>query len=920
MRVGSRALDILVSLVESAGETIRKDDLITRVWPDTVVDEGTLRVHVAALRKALGDGRAGRRYIASNPGRGYTFVAPVTRQQREPCSAPVDSAVVGNLPASLTHVVGRADTIATLAAQLPQRRFLTVVGPGGIGKTTVALAIGDAMSASYPDGVWLVGLASVSDPGVVPSAVAGGLGLKLGGDEISAEAVARAIGGKNFLLILDNCEHVVGAAAALAEAILRSAPRIHLLATSREPLRAEGERLHRLASLDFPPEPVDLSAAEALNYSAVQLFNERAMAAIDGFTLDNANLAAVLEICRRLDGLPLALELAVAQVGVLGVKGVATQLDDRFAMLTKGRRTALPRHQTLRAMMDWSYDLLPQTEQVILRGLAVFRGAFTIDAAVAVAANERVTSADAIEGIANLAAKSLITTDLSGDTASHLLLDTTRSYGLEKLAESGEREEAARRHAEYHRDLFRRARREWESRATTAWLAEYGHRLDDLRAALDWAYSPGGNAELAVTLTVDAVPLWLQFSLMNECRRRVEQALAHIATESDQHARLRMRLSTALSLSRMYSRDPLSEIHSAWSTTLGLAERVGDADYQLRAIWGLFAESINSGNFRPALGYGEQFRNLATEVSDQLIGERLIGTAQHFLGDQRGARQRIEHMLANYTAPVSSTHIIRFQNDQVVAARRVLAPILWLQGFPDQAMRMAEQAVTGAVAVNHSLTLCNLLAQSACPLALLSGAFGLADRFTAMLIEHAIRHSLEIWHAYGRCFQGILLIKRGDFDHGLSRLRQAGGELRQAGFTQYYTPYLSALAEGLGAAGQVAAALDAIDEGIARAEQTEEYWCLAELLRIKGELVISEGAAGAAVAAEGYFQRSLVWGRRQQALSWELRTAISLARLWRDQHHFAEARELLRPVYRRFTEGFATADLQDARALLEQLA
>ncbi|HUC12491.1 MAG TPA: winged helix-turn-helix domain-containing protein [Stellaceae bacterium] len=920
MRLGSRALDILLALVERAGETIRKDDLIARTWPDTVVDEGALRVHVAALRKALGDGRAGKRYIASNPGRGYTFVAPVTHEQREPANAPLDRAAIGNLPASLTRIIGRTDTVAILAAQLPQRRFLTLVGPGGIGKTTVALAIGDAVSASYPDGVWLVGLAPVSDPGLVPSAVAGVLGLKLGGNEISAEVVARAVEGKKLLLILDNCEHVVSAAAVLAEALLRTAPGIHLLATSREPLRAEGERLHRLASLDLPPEAAELSAARALEHSAVQLFNERATAAVDSFILDDANVAPVLEICRRLDGLPLALELAAVQVDALGVRGVAAQLDDRFALLTKGRRTALPRHQTLRAMMDWSYDLLAPTEQVILQRLAAFRGAFTIDAAIAVAMNQRITAADAIEGIANLAAKSLISTDLSGDVASHLMLDTTRSYALEKLAESGERAETARRHAEYHRDLFRRARREWESRATAAWLAEYGHRLDDLRAALDWAYSPGGDAELGVMLTVDAVPLWLQFSLMSECRRRVEQALTYVATEADQHARLRMRLATALSLSRMYSRDPLREIHAAWSMTLGLAERVGDADYQLRAIWGLFAESINSGNFRAALAHGEQFRNLATEATDRLIGERLIGTAQHFLGDQRCARQHIEHMLANYTTPVSSTHIIRFQNDQVVAARRVLALILWLQGLPDQAMQMVEQAIADAVAINHALTLCNLLAQSACPLALLTGAFGLADRFTTMLIEHANRHSLDIWHAYGRCFQGILLIKRGDFDRGLTRLREAGGELRQAGFTQYYTPYLSALAEGLGGAGRVAAALEAIDDGLARAQRTEEHWCLAELWRIKGELVISEDAAGAAVAAEGCFLRSLDWSRRQRALSWELRTAISLARLWRGQRLVAEAKELLGSVYDRFTEGFATADLQEAKQLLQELA
>jgi len=354
--------------------------------------------------------------------------------------------------------------------------------------------------------------------------------------------------------------------------------------SSREPLRAEGEWLHRLASLELPPQAISPTADEALRYSAVELFYERAVGAVGGFVFDDADIQPVLEICRRLDGVPLALELAAARVDAFGVKGLAARLDDRFAMLTKGRRTALPRHQTLRAAIDWSYDLLPKTEQLVFRRLAVFRGSFTLEDAAAVAADERSRAPNVIEAVANLAGKSLVPTDNSGNTTYHRLLDTTRFYALEKLAESGELEEAARRHAEYHRDLFFRARREWESQTTAAWLAAYGHRLDDLRAALDWAFSPSGDRELGVALAVDAVPLWLQFSLMNECRRRVELALAHVGAETDQNDRIRMRLSTALSLSRMYSRDPLDEIRRAWSRSLALAERVGDADYQLGVV------------------------------------------------------------------------------------------------------------------------------------------------------------------------------------------------------------------------------------------------------------------------------------------------------------------------------------------------
>src|SRR6267378_8019779 len=318
LRVGSRAFDILVSLVESAGETIGKDQLIARTWPDAVVEGGALRVHVAALRKALGEGRAGKRYIANIQGRGYSFIAPVTREQRQPTNG---AAVRGNLPSSLTRIVGRDDIIAALTTQLARRRFLTIVGPGGIGKTTVAIAVAETLRTSYRDGVWFVALASLADPDLVPSSLGAVLGISL--PRVNPVFGLTAwLRDKHALIVLDSCEHVVGAAAALAEAVLKAAPRIHILATTREPLRAEGEWLHRLAPLEIPPDSTDLAPRDALRYSAVQLFDDRAQATVDGFVFDDQDVNALLEICRRLDGVPLALELAAARVDAFGVKGL----------------------------------------------------------------------------------------------------------------------------------------------------------------------------------------------------------------------------------------------------------------------------------------------------------------------------------------------------------------------------------------------------------------------------------------------------------------------------------------------------------------------------------------------------------------------------------------------------------------------
>jgi predicted ATPase/DNA-binding winged helix-turn-helix (wHTH) protein len=921
LRLGSRALDILVTLIESAGETIRKDQLIARTWPDTVIDEGSLRVHVAALRKALGDGQAGKRYIANIPGRGYSFIAPVTREQTQPAIAPTNGAAVrGNLPALLTSIVGRDDIIAALAAQLAQRRLLTLVGPGGIGKTTVAVAVAESVSASYDDGVWFVGLASLPDPDLVTSALSTVLGVSLpGANPISG--LAGWLRDKRALIVLDSCEHVIGAAAAIAEAILKAAVRVSILATSREPLRAEGEWVHRLTSLELPPRSDDLTPEGALQYSAVQLFNERAIATMDEFALGDDDVAPVLEICHRLDGVPLALELAAARVDVFGVKGLAARLDDRFTVLTSGRRTALPRHQTLRAAMDWSYELLPENEQIILRRVAVFPGDFTIDAAAAVATGDRISTADVFEGVANLAAKSLVSTDISSEVTYHRLLDTTRAYGLERLSESGGIERVRALHAEYYRDLFERAETEWEARPTAEWLADHGRQIDNLRAALDSVFSPGGDASIGVALTAAAVPLWMHLSLMEECRGRVERALAAIAAGAGRDARREMQLHAALATSLIDTRGAVSEIGEAGTKAFEIAESLGNAEYQLRSLWGLYSFCISGGQHRVALSLAQRFYTLAAKRSDpndRLIGERMIGTSQYYLGDLISARRHLERVIAHYVAPAQKSQIVPFQNDQGVTARAYLARILWLQGLPDHAMRTAESSIEDARATNLAISLGHALAVAACPIALWVGDLAAAEHYGEMLLDHSTRHALARWHVFGRCHQGVLAIQRGDLSIGLRLLRAGLDEPGAAGSAPRFFTFL--MAEALGRAGQIAEGLAAIEEAIVRSERTEERWVIAESLRIKGELVLLQGAPGAAAAAEGHFRQAFDWARRQGALSWELRTASSLARLWRDQHRVKEARALLGSVYGRFTEGFATADLREARSLLEQLA
>jgi predicted ATPase/DNA-binding winged helix-turn-helix (wHTH) protein len=499
VRLGSRALEILVALVERRGELVSKDELTARVWPNTFVDESNLKVHVAALRKALGDGHAGRRYIATASGRGYRFVAPVDVSERRTPSPHqrATTAQAHNLPTSSTRMIGRVDAIDALRRELQQRRFVTIVGPGGIGKTTLALALAEAGLGEYEHGVWFVDLASLRDPQLVPSAFAAALGLTIH-SEYSLAALIGYVRDKQMLVVLDSCEHLIDAAASFGEQIFAGARATHIVATSREPLRARGECVHHLSPLESPPDSPGLTAAEALAFPAVELFVERAAATLDEYELRDADAPVVAAICRKLDGMALAIELAATRIDAFSVRDLLAHLDDRFRLLTQGKRTALPRHQTLAAALDWSYELLSEVERVILRRLSVFAGAFTLESAGAVAASTDLAIPEVFEGVANLVTKSLLSANISG-TTHYRLLDTTRVYAHQKLIESGELEHVERCHAEHHRDLFERAEPEWAAQPTAEWLTDYSRKIDDVRSALQWAFSGRGDISIGVT-------------------------------------------------------------------------------------------------------------------------------------------------------------------------------------------------------------------------------------------------------------------------------------------------------------------------------------------------------------------------------------------------------------------------------------
>jgi predicted ATPase/DNA-binding winged helix-turn-helix (wHTH) protein len=907
IELGARAFDVLWMLLEAKGGLVSKDDLIEKIWAGVVVEENNLQAQVSAIRRALGPDR---NMISTEFGRGYRLITPrhpsvVLGTMSEERMAPP------SLPKPVTALLGRAAELADIERLIVDSRFVTITGPGGIGKTRLAIEIGRRLPALFADGVYLAEIGKIAEGDLMWPTIAAALQMPRSGADSAVQAIA-TLRDKHLLLIIDNCEHLTEPVAEVVETLLQNGPNLHILVTGQEPLGAEGEHVYRLSPLPVPPAGAQ-GAEAAISHAAVQLFVERASAVARPFDFSDANADGVSAICRRLDGMPLALELAAARVPSLGVLGVLAGLTDRFNLLTAGRRTALPRHRTLRATVDWSHNLLDDEEQRLFRRLSVFAAEFTGDAARYVGAPEHEEPWRAIDLLGSLVAKSLLLSDLGGPVPRYRLLETVRFYALERLADSGEVTPTALRHAEFFAKVARQAAADWKTAPTSDWRRTYEVDIGDIRAALDWAFSSEGDEQVGVDILAHSTPFWIQLSLHDERQRRLSRVLDGKAIRRTVVPAQEMALQASLGTSLTWAKGPVPETRTAWARALDLALQLSDSEIQLQAHYGLWLNDLRSGQYAESLTHATEMTVLAQHAEDQealAAGQRIEGVSRHFLGQHSEGRLLIQSALHWYDQE-RPPQAFRFGLDQRVAGLAFLARILWIQGLSADAMDAATAAVKEARALDHACSLCCALAEGWCMVHALNGDDEAVERGAATLTRVASEHGLGFWKFYGDLFDLWAATRRGTEMAPPDRLDNAIAAVNEMKFDAGYSTLLAHLLLASRRTGRDSSVLTMLAAELAA--KADKHWASPEFLRVGAQLASFEGTTTQAQLA-----KALSIAQAQGARAWELNIAIDLAEALIKDERPREAKAVLDPVLSAFPDGSQSRHWRAAQAICLQ--
>lgn len=554
----------------------------------------------------------------------WQLVAPPLRDAFPPLRSL--EVITNNLPPQLTTFVGREETVEEVKALVEQSRLVTLIGTGGIGKTRCAIQAGAALLGQFADGVWLAELAPIADPALVTNVIARTLGIRESPNCPLIDDILAHLKRKTVLLILDNCEHVIDEVRRTASAVLQSCPNLRVLATSREALNVAGEHLYRMPSLSVPPGSGKLPAQEALRFGAIALFADRASSAAMGFSLKDESARYVTEICRRLDGIPLAIELAAARIKVVSPQQLARMLDERFRVLTGGDRDALPRHQTMRALIDWSYDLLSEREQKLFRTLSIFAGGFTLESASAVFGDAETDEFATLELLSSLVDKSLVHTEDVEDGVRYSLLESTRQYARDRLTELGEFPDVAQAHA---RAFLQLGEQLDASRPTTSdhvWYYRVDLELENFRAALSWAFSPQGDVVLGQRLAAAIRMAW--WNTPAEGQRWLQKAHTAVTAQTPARVLAMLDLTEAEMASSLLQHRPARD---AGERAAELFREIGDSLHAAQAERLLGHALVVLGDFER----GEALLRQALEVARELKAQRIIAVTLQNLASAR---------------------------------------------------------------------------------------------------------------------------------------------------------------------------------------------------------------------------------------------------------------------------------------------
>ena len=917
LKIGGRAFDLLHIFVDRAGGVVTKGELIDFVWPNVFVHDTNLKVTISSLRRLLGETAPHPTYIATIPGRGYRFIAPVialAEPTAEPFFAPVPPEL-SRLP-PLGEIVGRGREIGAAVEMLGQRRMVSIVGPGGIGKSTVAIAAARRLSEAFPDGVYFVDLSLTQDDQLVPTVVASALGVRGSPTDVTA-AVVESVVNRRKLILLDNCEHVVRGVQALASRILESGAASRLLLTSRERIGTRDETLLLLGALPFPEGGVARTSEDALKYPAIQLFLLRALEWTE-FEFRPEQAAVISQICKSLDGLPLALELVAAQLNRHEPEDLLALLDSHLATFDNRNSEAPSRQQTLWATLDWSYRLLAADEALVFRFLSVFAGAFDLEGVLAVMGPFGLDAYRVTITVGSLVSKSLVVAQVEDSVMNYRLLDSARGYAAEQARQDGRLQAARENYALYLASLLEKAGEEWVWREVTDWRSRYKPQLNELRQALDWCFGEGDRPDLGVRLTTAALLLWDEHSGVLEARGRIEQALAYAdGAEGRCDLQSMARLTRAHAWGFLYAEQISPESVGKWNAAIRYAEQAGDVETQLRAFWGYAVYLSHTGHCEQALIFLDRFRELAIQIGENSVlpdGEWLYAQTEIYLARLGSARERFEALAKANPLAGARTRVGRFVVDRCMTVRTYLALVLWITGEPTRALAFADEVSNFDEEAQHLISQIVHVAWTRLPIALWNHDWLALSELTTTLRSLLEIENIAVWYPVLQFHQALVEYYAGDKD-AVQDIRKAVDGVRASNLILRLPAYLGVLAELLRQDGRLLEARDVIDEALAAADRYDMHWCTPELLRISAGVRL---ACGDRLAAIEKFGEAAAAALAIGANHFALRAANDLAEAYLGEGRAQPAIDALAPIYQTYTEGFETFDMVRASTVLDR--